>query len=502
MLIYAKKYLLEIVVFVCGAAVMVLELAATRVLAPYVGTSLYVWTNLIGVILGCLSIGYWWGGRLADKRPGFGPLTAVIFISGIMVGATAVFKDIVMIIVQATIRDIRVASLLGTIVLFAAPSVLLGMVAPMAAKIRLERLDTSGRAVGTLYSISTVGSIAGTFLAGFFLIPALGNGNILYLIAGGLVALSAIAGPISLMRHRVTILVFVGVAASAAFFFRSTMASLGTYDIDTPYARVFVFRGTDTATGRPAQYLIVSPGQVESAMFLDRDDDLVLSYAKFYLLAHHFNPDAKTALMLGGAAYSYPKYFLQKNPEASIDVVEIDPGITKIAQDLFHLEESPRLGITHEDARIFLNKNTKKYDIIFGDAFKSSHSIPHHLTTRETFLRIAASLSDNGVVLVNIISSLEGPSGKLFRAEYRTIKSVFPHVFAFPVEDPNDGEKVQNIIIAAVKTEKEPLLSSDDPELQPYFLHRWTGAVAEDMPILTDEWAPVDNYIAETFLDK
>src|SRR3989338_1701153 len=452
MLIYAKKYLLEIVVFVCGAAVMVLELAATRVLAPYVGTSLYVWTNLIGVILGCLSIGYWWGGRLADKRPGFGPLTAVIFISGIMIGATAVFKDIVMIIVQATIRDIRVASLLGTIVLFAAPSVLLGMVAPMAAKIRLERLDTSGRAVGTLYSISTVGSIAGTFLA--------------------------------------------------AFFLRSTMASLGTYDIDTPYARVFVFRGTDTATGRPAQYLIVSPGQVESAMFLDRDDDLVLSYAKFYLLAHHFNPDAKTALMLGGAAYSYPKYFLQKNPEASIDVVEIDPGITKIAQDLFHLEESPRLGITHEDARIFLNKNTKKYDIIFGDAFKSSHSIPHHLTTRETFLRIAASLSDNGVVLVNIISSLEGPSGKLFRAEYRTIKSVFPHVFAFPVEDPNDGEKVQNIIIAAVKTEKEPLLSSDDPELQPYFLHRWTGAVAEDMPILTDEWAPVDNYIAETFLDK
>ena len=179
-----KKYLLEIVVFICGADLMILEMVGSRVLAPYLGTSIYVWTSLIGVILGCLSLGYWTGGKLADKQANPRTLSSIIFLSAISITLVSFFKEYLITHIQnIIINDPRVITTVAALILFGPPSTLLGIVSPYAAKLRINSLSSSGSTVGTLYAISTIGSIVGTFLAGFFLIAFLGNTRILIVLA-------------------------------------------------------------------------------------------------------------------------------------------------------------------------------------------------------------------------------------------------------------------------------------------------------------------------------
>jgi len=234
-----------------------------------------------------------------------------------------------------------------------------------------------------------------------------------------------------------------------------------------------------------------------SSMFLD-SDELVSEYTKYYHLAKHFNPNFKKTLMLGGAGYSYPKDFLHKYPGATIDVVEIDPKVTELAKKYFRLEESPRLTIYHEDGRVFLNKTQEKYDVIFGDAFSSHYSLPYQLTTKEAVQKKYNILNDDGMVILNLISAIEGEKGKFLRAEYATYKSLFPQVYLFPVTYSLYGNIVQNIILVALKSEKEQTLHDSDPKLDEYLLHLWKKTVDADMPILTDDFAPVDYYINKT----
>jgi len=185
----------------------------------------------------------------------------------------------------------------------------------------------------------------------------------------------------------------------------------------------------------------------------------------------------------------------REGKQATLDVVEIDPAVTDLAKQYFNLKADPRLAIFHEDGRVFLNMNERKYDAILGDAFTSQLSLPYQLTTREAVQKKYDALNEGGVVIVNIISSIEGEKGQFLRAEYQTFKSVFPQVHLFPVASPDNGSVLQNIILVALKSTKEPLFENDDPELNDYLGHRWTQRIDDDMPILTDDFAPVDHYI-------
>lgn len=186
-----KKFFLEIIVFICGAVVMAFEIVGSRMLGPYVGTSTFVWTGIIGVILLCLSLGYYYGGKIADKRPDFKILALVIFIAGIFIAVSTLIKDGLLISLLEIFDDVKLVSLLASFFLFSIPSVLLGMVSPYAVRLKIKSLAKSGSAVGNLYAISTLGSITGTFLAGFYLIPSYGVIYILNLLAMAL-ALSAL----------------------------------------------------------------------------------------------------------------------------------------------------------------------------------------------------------------------------------------------------------------------------------------------------------------------
>jgi len=376
-----SKYLLEIVVFVCGAVVMMFELVGSRVLGPYFGTSIFVWTSLIGIILGSLSIGYYLGGKIADKKSSFKSLSLIIFLAAISIGLMVSIKDFWLIVLQNSFTDIRTSSVLASISLFLPASVFLGMVSPYAVKLKLNNLNTSAQTVGNLYAISTTGSIFGTFLAGFYLIPHFGTNKLLIILSVTLIIISLALSSKKDTWINLSVFVIIVIGWFVISGLNYMLPKSGFIDVDTAYNRIWIYNRIDYRTNKIVKMMGIN-NENHSSMFLD-SDELVNEYTKYYHLAKHFNPNFKKTLMLGGAGYSYPKDFLHKYPGATIDVVEIDPKVTELAKKYFKLEESPRLTIYHEDGRVFLNKTQGKYDVIFGDAFSSLHSLPYQLTTIE-----------------------------------------------------------------------------------------------------------------------
>lgn len=486
-----KKYLLEVVVFICGAVVMMLELAGSRVMAPYLGTSLIVWSSLIGLILGALSLGYWFGGKLSDRDPNWREFSGIILIAAVFVALTAWLKEPILIYLQAGVKDIRIGSILATLILFAPASFLLGMISPYAVRLKIQNIATSGEIVGNLYAISTLGSIFGTFLAGFYLLTRFGSTDLLFILAVLLGTTSILAFYKSQLKLKTATLLTIFLLAGLTNIGVAKNEKIGVIDRDSAYQRIIVYNSKDIRTGRPVRFLKTDNFSVQSGIFLD-GDDLVFDYTKFYRIARHFNSNIKTALMIGGAAYTYPRDYLREYPSSTMDVVEIDPMVTQLAKDYFGLTDNPRLNIFHADGRIYLNQNNKQYDAIYGDAFKS-YNPPYQLTTKESAQKIFNSLADNGVVLINIISSVEGFKGQFLRAEYKTFKEVFPEVYVFTVNTA-DPYKAQNLMLVALK-QKPASLESADPELQGLLTHLWTKKITDDTPVLTDDFAPVDNYL-------
>lgn len=490
-----REFTLEIVVFVSGAVVMVFELVGSRVIAPYVGTSIYVWTSLIGVILASLSIGYYVGGYLADKRPSLRPLALIITFSAVAIAFSAFAKDILSIGISASRVAPEIKSIMISLILFAPASFLLGMVSPYAVRLRMSDITKSGRTAGNLYAISTAGSIFGTFLAGFYIIPNLGSTNSLIVLSAVLLLTAVLLLLGEKMERSVKaaiflLIIFLGLAQVVSIAEQKILVA----DVDTEYNRILVLATTDYATKKPILALATDPYGTQAAMFTDGTDDLVFNYTKFYRLFSHFVPNPKNALMIGGSAYTYPRDFIKNYPSAKMDVVEIDPGVTDIARKYFGLKDEKNLAIWHQDARVYLNENKKKYDVIFGDAFNSSAAIPFQLTTKEAVIKEYDALGDGGVIMVNIISAIEGEKGKFARAEYTTYKAVFPQVFLFAVQYVNDGAKVQNVMLVALKSRKVPEWKSPNKEIDGFLSQVWKKPIADDMPVLTDDFAPVEYY--------
>ncbi len=492
---YINKYSLELAIFLCGAVVMILEMVGSRIMSPYVGSSIFVWTSLIGIILGSLSLGYWWGGKIADKNPNYKTFSLIILLSALAVIIITLLKGVILSFLTQIIQDIRFSSVISATLLFAPASILLGMISPYAVKLKLHNLNTSGTAVGQLYAISTLGSIFGTFLSGFFLISYFGNTAITNLLAVLLWLISILVAPKDLKTEKIITIIFIGLVIFSSYATQKHLIALGTIDVDTNYSRVLIAKGTDQASKRPVLYLLNNPHEAQSAMFLDQDDELVFDYTKFYRLDEHFYPNFKKALIIGGGAYSYPKDFLKKYPDKTLDVVEIGPKFTELAKKYFNLTDNHRLAIYHEDGRTYLNRNQKKYDVIYLDAFRSFYSIPYNMTTKEAMTAVEKSLSDNGVVLLNVISSLAGNKSQFLNAEINTMKQIFPQVYALQVKNQTAPEDPQNIMIVALKTKKLPEWQNENKEINSYLKNLWTKEFPNNLPVLTDDYAPVDQYI-------
>lgn len=488
------KYTLEMVVFVSGALVMIFEIVGSRLLAPYIGTSTYIWTSLIGVILGSLSLGYWLGGRAADSNPRKFVLSNILFSAGGLISLSLLLQEIVLSVLASAPFRLEIKAVLAALILFAPASVFFGFVTPYSVRLRLNSMADAGETVGRLYALSTVGSILGTFAAGFVLLPFIGTIRTLYLITAVLFALAIAIAPLELNRRKLSALIMFPLAVGLNEFVRYSLALSSNFqDIDTEYSRVRVFDTTDKETNKPIRVLTLDPFSTQSAIFLDDPEKTPINYVQYYHLLRHFKPDFQNTLLIGGAGYTFPKEYLRKYPGKKIDVVEIDPQMTEIARKYFQLRENSDLRVFHEDGRIFLNTNQIRYDAILIDAFGAVYSVPFQLTTIEAVKKISQSLSDDGVVIVNLISAIEGEGSQFLQAEFKTYQQVFPHVRVFRVFPERAKTETQNLILLASKSTDFPLVSSDE-EISDLLKNAYQEPLSLTVPVLTDDLAPVEYY--------
>lgn len=483
---------------------MALELAGSRILAPYLGTSISVWASLIGIILGAMSAGYYFGGKLADKNPNLKTFSSLIFLAGVSVFLILIFKFYVLNI--SLYLGVKMGSIFVSIALFALPALLLGMVSPYAVRLSMKKVEDSGSTVGNLYAVSTLGSIFGTFFAGFYLIPNLGSNNILYALAISLFLISLFCYDFKKGKAlAVSMIVFLLLFALQV---EAMTKKDFLVDEDSAYTHIQVYDILNKENR--AVRIMALENFLDSGMYLD-SDELVFEYSKYYHLDEVFGGEIKKAAIFGGAAYSVPKDFLQRNSTGSIDVVEIDPRTTEIARQYFRLQPSERMNIFHEDARIFLNRTSgeKKvgdYDVIYNDAFSSACAVPFQLSSQEAIEKVYDILDENGVYIVNVQSSVAGVGSAFFRSEYKTMKTVFDNVYVFKTISDATDDQVQNIMILASKKgwDVDALKDkyADNQEIKNLLdNHLGQDIFTEDVKVLTDDFAPVTNLVA-AFCEK
>jgi spermidine synthase len=487
------KYSLEVVVFLCGASVMILELVGSRLLAPFVGTSIVVWTSLIGIVLAALSIGYSYGGKLADKQPDSSLLSWIIFAAGVAIACIPAIKLLLFAILEGNSLDHGTQAIIISVVLFGLPSILLGMVSPFAAKLKTQSVQKVGGTIGNLYALSTIGSIAGTFFSGFYLIALLPLTQILAGIALILLICSGLLSTHPLKPILLKVIIMLSVI-TLVFFIEDIFHNRQILTINTQYNNVSIYNSYLTKNHRPIRVMSLD-GKLDSAMYLD-SDELVFDYTKYYRLVEAYHPDIKKILVIGGAGYSVPKDFLKRG--VAVDVVEIDPELTSLAEKYFNLQPRnyPLLTIYHEDGRTFLNNQTdQQYDAILLDAFKS-YSIPYQLTTTEAYAEMKRVLKPNGLILANVISTVEGEKGQFLQWEYQTFKKHFPVIDLYLVTDPHSGSNIQNLMLIGAQTVADQPVNEEVAE---YLKHKWQHPI-QGGKVLTDDYAPVDQLMLPTML--
>lgn len=480
---------------------MAFELAGARMLAPYLGTSIEVWAGVIATVLGGLSLGYWLGGRFADKHPRPEYFAGVIFLSGLAVAFAWGLRDIIPpLFAMLPLGSLTFTTFFTGIVLFVPASIFFGAISPYAARLSLQSLEMTARTVGMLSALGAAGSIVGTIATSSWIMPRIGTSTLLLSIAVLLIIISFAAMYEKIIIKRIAL----GALALFACYGLGTMLETPglVADIDTQYSRIWIYETSGGEDQLRVRSLHTDPNGIQCASFINPDDtvrdELVFDYTKAFDLALAARSDAQRMLMIGGCNYSYPRHALSFVTTAHMDVVEIDPGVTQIARDFFGLTDHDRMLIIHEDARTYINRSSDVYDIIFTDAFNSSASIPHHLATQEAFERIANMLDDKGILIANIIGAREGSKAAFLQSEIATMRTVFPAIKAFTIGSPS-ADEVSNIIVIASK-DAEML----DSNLIDYFIESTApsaGLTMIEIPhealaggmVLTDDYAPVES---------
>ena len=491
-----SKFRLGLCVFICGAVVMIYEIAGSRVVAPYIGNSLYVWTSLIGIILAALSVGYSVGGRIADKYPSVGVLATTVFGAGGLIAATTLIKDSFLVILSASALPLELISALASVFLFAPAAFFLGFVSPYAARLSIKEVENSGQTVGSIYTLSTAGSIVGTFVSGFVLIPYLGTNRTLYVVIAMTFGASLLLVPDVVSRIKTSALTLALIAIALVEVQSAFLsANMNMRDIDTRYNRVRIF--DVKKDGRDTRVMTTDPFSVQSSLYLDSNTSAA-GYTEFLDIAFEFNPEIKRVLLIGGAAMSFPKDLLRERPELQIDVVEIDPGMTSLAKQYFQLDEKPGFRIFHEDGRRFLNRVERgSYDLIILDAFNSLLFVPFHLSTLEFVRHIQRALTPKGVMVANVNGAITGAASKFSQSAKRTADEVFPYSRVFRVDKKKVVIKPQSLIVVAADFDLRFIgTRTDEFENNEIFLKKDEGIV------LTDDFAPVERFISEAFAEQ
>jgi spermidine synthase len=514
------RYAPHVVVFFGSAFIMVLELVAGRLIARHLGNSLYTWTSVIGVVLAGMSLGNYVGGRLADRwRPE--RILGLIFLAA----------SVLCVSVLPLNRFFADASPLGNLLwplrtfctvllIFALPAVALGAISPAAAKMAVERGESIGRTIGSVYAWGAMGSILGTFATGFWLIAVLGAKDVVLSVSLCLAVMALLIGPGRWVAGLwaallASLLVFSllpernaprAEAAIQWFGLREDPEYLFARDSNYQFVSVSE-QLSDEDSSRTVRRLNLDY-LIHGYLDLGDPSHLEYSYEKVYrdVLRRCFGTRPVSAFFIGGGSYTFPRWVLHQWPGSRIDVAEIDPLVLEANHAALGLAKDAPIRTFLGDARIVVDgmPRSTRYDLIVGDAFNDL-SVPFHLTTLEFNEKIAALLSPGGVYLVNMIDSWG--VGDLLSAYVATLRKTFPHVRVFCTEANGVKGSRETFVLAASMS---PL---DFDDVGPGHAVAFEGSLigeteilrlaARTRPrILTDDYAPVENLLEPVVRDR
>jgi spermidine synthase len=504
-----------VVAFITGAIVMSFEMLGSRYLGPFFGSGIFTWASLISTVLAALCVGYFLGGAIADRHPSVLVLAGIVAVGSVYLVVLPTFAQPVLQFFVASIDDIKLGSLLSALAIMFFPVALLGTYSPFAIRLLLPSRANSGLVSGTVYGVSTAGSILGTLGTTFYLIPLIGSRAITFTLGiSGLVAsVLLLAGSRAGGRTRLGALV----ALVATSLLSMPASPLSAEELFDPQIRADLLKHKDgliAHTETAYNDIFVSKVKTllkmsfqwkgwyfyESAVNLVDGDDLPMLYARVVGLAAVYPQDIKRVLVLGLGGGAVPLYPARSLPDATVDSVEVDPGVIEDAKKYFGLRETERFHLIESDGRIYLNRHSEKYDIIVLDAFSGSY-IPFHMMTKEFYQLVRDHLAPHGVVAINIL-----PSVKLYDSNVRTLKLVFDNLDFFDSGDPTVDET--NVIVfgrsdAASEDQQRQQAAAAQQRYKFHFdlsqliaARRIPAPKAANGEVFTDDFAPVNVYDA------
>jgi spermidine synthase len=488
---------LRLLVFVVGMGSLGAEIAAVRLLAPYFGASTIVWANTIGVVLVALSVGYWLGGRWADRRPDLRGLCLLALTAAVLLAIVPFLAHPLLTVAVKALDSISagafIGSLIGVLGLVAVPVLLLGAVSPYAIRLAVKDVERAGEVAGGLYAVSTVGSLVGTLGSALVLIPLVGTRRT-FLIFALAIAVVAVTG---LRPARRFALAPAAIAALIALPVGTLKADADggkvIYETETPYQYARVVERPDHT-----RVLELNEGQAQHSVYDPRsvltnnewDGHIVLPFATLR------SPPRRVA-MLGNAAGTVSRAYGKFFPRTRVDGVEIDSKLTEIGRRFFHMD-NPRLHVYAEDARPYLRRTHARYDVISIDAYRQPY-IPFYLTTKEFFELVRDRLAPGGAVTLNV-GHPAGQNG-LEKAVTATMRAVFPHVARDPIRETTTS------LVASENPLSTNALRSNAEHL-PAGLRRAVRNAAYRLsaplaggPVYTDDKAPVEWLIDKSIID-
>ena len=400
---------------------MATEITASRLLAPYYGSSTVVWANVIGLVLASLSLGYALGGRLADRRPSRTLLGWIVVAAAVLVAAVPFaarpLLDLTLSGLDEVSAGTAVGSFFAALALFAPPVILLGMVAPFAIRLDVDDVRSAGAAAGRIFALSTVGSLLGTFLPALVTIPLTGTQRTLL----GAAAIIALAG--SLLIGARALVPAVAVAALLALPPGAVKASSGLlYESDSPYQFVQVVERGD------ARYLYLNEGIAVHSIWRRHTVLTGGEWDMFLAVPPLLDRPVRRVAILGNAGGTIARAYGTFYPRALIDGVELDPDVTHAGRRFLGLGDNPRLRVHTADARPFLHGTRSRYDLIIVDAYRQPY-VPFYLATREFFRLARERLAPGGILALNVAAVPDDK--RLVRGVAGTLAVEFPQVLAW-----------------------------------------------------------------------
>lgn len=481
---------LETVAFVIGFAIMTFELSAARVVAPYLGTTIYSWTSIIGVILAALAGGYALGGNIADARKRIEDIILFLTLAAFSMGLVAIFKDELLAWISTTGLPLQLQALCASLLLFAPPTLILGAASPYLSRMSITDVATSGHRLSRVEAASTIGSLFGTFLTGYILFSLIGSHAIIIFLGVLLIGTSFLLGHKHYIGLRLGMLVLVILAGLV-----SPKPQLRGFleQFDTAYTRVIV---REVGYGsQQIRALQTDNSGLQSGVYADGRKDLAMPYVRAFAFAATLKPQATQHLIIGGGAFTFPQFLAKQHPQARVDTVEIDERLPQISRQHFGFDQPENLHIIAADGRQFLNTSNTTYDMIFLDAFNALVP-PFQLMTTEAVSRTQSSLKPDGVVVANVISATKGYRSELIQYVYNTFKTSYAYVNVYKIDPRFPANSRQNLLLLAsnrpINESRLTKAATNDRLLREITANK-LAPDNDRTRTLTDDYAPVEH---------